>query len=663
MGSGGGGTTVQKADPWSGAQPYLRRNYADAQSAISGRNAPDFYPGQTFANPTQQQLAPFQYGFDYLSNVYGTPFGPANYAGPNVPQYGNDQSLQPRLPGGQMGPSGRPIASRGRGAFREPFMDQFYLDGATPTGSPELRSRTTGLMRGTDQFGNSAADVAAHHKATAAYRAAGMPGNVHDWMQQNYPNLPQLKNAEVMTAGKATPPWGGGAPPVSRGTPGVTPSFDLMAGQANRMLGGATGLGSYARGVSPLAMANLHSAFSGPQNMINTPGQSYQPQGVNLGFSPGALNFGFQTPDLTRGIGTPQLDPGRFDPNIVRQDINPALGEMLSGEGDYGRVQEAVRAGAQPTLDILKEDILPGLRSRTVSSSNPTGEIKDLNRIVPRVMRDISNMGTQAALGEYNRAKGAQQVGANLAGTLGTQGYGLGLQGAGTQAGLEQATQGLTGDLRSRMAGLDFGATEQQAGLDRFGQGLGLQAATTQAGLNQALQNQRMGASQFDVGTGLQADIARQGALNAFRGDTLGLGNLGLGANQGLSQDISRGMAMYPGVIQQGMLPMQTLGQYGDMVQNYENAGIQEDMNRYNFYQQRPMNMQQYMSGILSGAGGLGGTTTSQGPGSNPMLGAAGGALGGAGLASMLSSAGALNSWNPWGWAMMGGGALLGAMA
>lgn len=49
------------------------------------------------------------------------------------------------------------------------------------------------------------------------------------------------------------------------------------------------------------------------------------------------------------------------------------------------------------------------------------------------------------------------------------------------------------------------------------------------------------------------------------------------------------------------------------------------------------------------------------GPG--PAAGALSGALSGAGLAGTLMSAGAINSWNPWGWAMLGGGALLGAMS
>jgi len=54
-GSGGGGSsgstqtqTVQKADPWSEQQPYLKTGFSQAQS-IYDKGAPGYYPGQTVA--------------------------------------------------------------------------------------------------------------------------------------------------------------------------------------------------------------------------------------------------------------------------------------------------------------------------------------------------------------------------------------------------------------------------------------------------------------------------------------------------------------------------------------------------------------------------------------------------------------------------------------
>lgn len=48
-GGGGTSTTVQKADPWSGAQPHLNTIYEDAQGLYES-GGPEYYPGQTYIN-------------------------------------------------------------------------------------------------------------------------------------------------------------------------------------------------------------------------------------------------------------------------------------------------------------------------------------------------------------------------------------------------------------------------------------------------------------------------------------------------------------------------------------------------------------------------------------------------------------------------------------
>ena len=54
---GGGGTTqtVQKADPWAGQQPYLTNLYSEAQRLYE-QGPQQFFPGQTYAQPTAAQL-------------------------------------------------------------------------------------------------------------------------------------------------------------------------------------------------------------------------------------------------------------------------------------------------------------------------------------------------------------------------------------------------------------------------------------------------------------------------------------------------------------------------------------------------------------------------------------------------------------------------------
>jgi hypothetical protein len=54
---GGSSTnTVQKADPWSGAQPYLTDIFARAKG-IQESGGPQFFPGSTVADQSIQQHA------------------------------------------------------------------------------------------------------------------------------------------------------------------------------------------------------------------------------------------------------------------------------------------------------------------------------------------------------------------------------------------------------------------------------------------------------------------------------------------------------------------------------------------------------------------------------------------------------------------------------
>lgn len=62
MDSGGGGgsqpsgqtTTVQKADPWSGQQPFLQTGFQQVQDLYNS-GGPQYYSGQTYAGPTDAQ--------------------------------------------------------------------------------------------------------------------------------------------------------------------------------------------------------------------------------------------------------------------------------------------------------------------------------------------------------------------------------------------------------------------------------------------------------------------------------------------------------------------------------------------------------------------------------------------------------------------------------
>lgn len=67
-GGGGGGTTVQKTEPWKGQQPYLRDVYSEAQKLFdAGPNV--YYPGQTIADQSDWTKK----ALDDLANYYTNP--------------------------------------------------------------------------------------------------------------------------------------------------------------------------------------------------------------------------------------------------------------------------------------------------------------------------------------------------------------------------------------------------------------------------------------------------------------------------------------------------------------------------------------------------------------------------------------------------------------
>ena len=71
MGKGGGGstTTVQKADPWSGQQPYLTEVFQQASNLYhNGQMAPDYYPGQTVAGQSDWTKQAMQMQADRAQN-------------------------------------------------------------------------------------------------------------------------------------------------------------------------------------------------------------------------------------------------------------------------------------------------------------------------------------------------------------------------------------------------------------------------------------------------------------------------------------------------------------------------------------------------------------------------------------------------------------------
>ena len=637
MGSGGGNTVTQ-SDPWKGVQPYLRQNYQASQGVT--QNPPKFYPGQTFLGPQAGEAAAWQQGMNYQNDFFGTGVRRTPGSGP-APTYGMDNAPA------EFGSNNPWYDPTGQGPQSNPWYSPNVWGGI----NDQLMQGTTAKAQpsqfpsGYDAFGNSPDLVGQHEAATQAWRdySANMAGDpsapfqvsrgtgenpyqtAKDFMATKYADLPDLKNATRMTGGALgmnpesqrlfnASPWGklvSTAPngwDQNRGPDTNGFNFQGIAGANNQLLQGGPQAGMYGA-IAPFAANNIAGQFGGPTNIVGDWQAGYNPQGI--GFNPN--QYAQQAWDPLQGI-----------------DARSAVSQQLSGQADYGGLNEAVKAATRPMFDQLREEVLPSLRSDTNALTNPTGELKEQNRIIPRMLRDVGDIGAQMAWQERQRATGSQLDAAKLATQsglqsqgLGLEGYGLGLQGAGMRSGLDQWLQGKMTDL---------GITNAQLGL--------------------------------------QSDMGQQAERAGYRGDVLGLGGLGNAIGGQLGRDMLGGLGMSPQTYNMGKDPSQLQGAYADWMRGFGEKGIMEDMSRFNYNEQTPMNMQQFMSGILSGAGGLGGTQTQTGS-SNPMLGAAGGAMSAAGLSSMLGAAelggasGAAmgTAAMPYLWPMLLGGAALGAFS
>lgn len=198
---------------------------------------------------------------------------------------------------------------------------------------------------------------------------------------------------------------------------------------------------------------------------------------------------------------------------------------------------------------------------------------------------------------------------------------------------------------------------QQQFNQDRNRQ-IQLAGQTDQANINYA--NQNLNA----LGTG--ADIASAERELGLTEDQLRTQTAG-STLEGLSdayatnvQGQSQGLAGLNVAQDLPLAPIEAQAQAGAAQDQYMQALLDDEVARHQFEQNaRSQQLQQYAQ-LISSAGNPGGTRETSSPGPSTASGALGGAAAGAGLASSLSSAGAINSWNPWGWALMGGGALLG---
>ncbi|TNF09396.1 MAG: hypothetical protein EP323_00410 [Gammaproteobacteria bacterium] len=121
-------------------------------------------------------------------------------------------------------------------------------------------------------------------------------------------------------------------------------------------------------------------------------------------------------------------------------------------------------------------------------------------------------------------------------------------------------------------------------------------------------------------------------------------------------QNQMNAMQLAPGLANTDYADFEKLGQVGQMVEGKAGQVLQDNINRFDFYQNRPEDaLAKYVAAIQGNYGGSSVSSTDTQTSSNPLAGAIGGGLVANGLGASLSGAGLAGPWGIAGGALLGG--------
>ncbi len=163
--------------------------------------------------------------------------------------------------------------------------------------------------------------------------------------------------------------------------------------------------------------------------------------------------------------------------------------------------------------------------------------------------------------------------------------------------------------------------------LPQLGQQLGENALRATENERQRALAEQTGAAQFLTNAGQQN-----------RSQLLGLGGLAQGLAGQVADNQLQGASLFPTLAQAGQLPGQLSGQFADFGRQFQQMALDDQMNRFNYYQNLPNQTLGSLGGFVFPGAGFGGVQTSQLPPANRGGAAAGGALAGAAAGAKLGS-------------------------
>tara|TARA_A100001515_G_scaffold47341_1_gene37358 strand:- start:7877 stop:9493 length:1617 start_codon:yes stop_codon:yes gene_type:complete len=280
-----------------------------------------------------------------------------------------------------------------------------------------------------------------------------------------------------------------------------------------------------------------------------------------------------QNPFIQEALGQTRASTAEFDPASISRFSDPFEDAV---------VQQTIRdiQKGQATSDIARrasevaQGALGGSRSRISQQESDRAATREMMDRVGALRSQGFTSARDAAMGEFGRARAAEQSAAGLTAGLGAQAGGARATASGLQSGLGAQAGAAQSGLSSLLSGL---------GAQRYGAGMGTAGALTGAG--QQLYGMGTGSSGALAGLAGQLSGAQTGAAGAMQGLA--------GAQQGFRQgDISSMM---------NIGAMNRARNQALMDLNYQNF-----VGQYNLPQQLASGFANFLTGAGPLAGGFG---------------------------------------------------------
>lgn len=584
-------TTVQKADPWSGQQPYLTFGFQEAQN-LYNQPGPSFYPGYTYATPSPQTQAAM--GLMEQRALSGSPItaaGQQEYLntlmGANLyanPAYG---LLQPYTAGFELPGSG---LVAGAGYAPAPGME--YMQPVASGGffgTNPAYSGLTGLAGGVNLPGQNLIAGAGAQGAQAT-----------QYMQPFAAGQFQLPGAGMVTGAGMQGAQGQGfvAPAAMGADIGTNPAYNYL----NPIAGG-----QFTTAGKDIISQAAQAGPSAAQYFEPTAGGAYLDQGNPQ--LKAVIDSIYNT--VTPQVQSQFAQAGRSGSGAEQEAMTRALGTAIAPyafqayESERGRQLEAARALQSGGEAALGRALSGGQALAGISQGDLAAQMGAARSVADiyggDLARQLQAAGLFGQMGEQalGRQIGAGQTLANIGGTqagiqLGAAGQ---LQGALEQAlGRQIGAGGTLGQLGLGATQAQLGALGQLGGL--YGQDISqmLQAAGMYQGAGeQALARQLQAGGQLaDIG-GREAALGQAAATQ-----------IGALYDTERARQLQAAMGA-PQYAQSDYQDIAALGQVGQALEGQRQQEIADLMARYDFSQTIPFSDLAAYMGMIQG--NYGGTT------------------------------------------------------